>query len=167
MKEMTATFLREAFAGESQAHLRYLVFADVAEREGLPNTARLFRAASLSEQIHATNHLRALGGIGATAQNLKTAFGGETFEITEMYPAYAEVAKLQEEKGALTSMTRAWEAEKVHAKLYSQAEKSVETKKDMELKQVFVCQVCGYTMEGDMPDRCPICGAVHTRFEKF
>src|SRR5574340_1101861 len=88
MKEMTATFLREAFAGESQAHLRYLVYADVAEREGLPNTARLFRAASLSEQIHATNHLRALGGVGSTAQNLKTAFGGESFEIAEMYPAY-------------------------------------------------------------------------------
>ncbi len=167
MKEMTAAFLREAFAGESQAHLRYLVYADVAEHEGLPNTARLFRAASLSEQIHAANHLRVLGGVGTTAQNLKAAFSGESFEVAEMYPAYAEVAKLQEEKGALTSMTRALEAEKVHAKLYAQAEQSVETKKDMELKQVYVCQVCGYTMEGDMPERCPVCGAVHTRFEKF
>ncbi len=167
MKEMTTTFLREALAGESQAHLRYLVYAGVAEREGLPNTARLFRAASLSEQIHATNHLRALGGVGTTAENLKAAFGGESFEIAEMYPAYAEVAKLQEEKAALTSMTRALEAEKVHARLYSQAEKSVETKKDMELKEVYVCDVCGYTMDGDMPDRCPICGTVHTRFQKF
>ncbi len=167
MKEMTATFLREAFAGESQAHLRYLVYAEVAEREGLPNAARLFRAASLSEQIHAANHLRALGGVGTTAQNLKVAFGGENFEVAEMYPAYTEVAKFQDEKAALTSMTRALEAEKVHAGLYSQAEKSVEAKKDMELKQVYVCQACGYTMEGDMPDRCPICGAVHTRFAKF
>ncbi len=167
MKDMTATFLREAFAGESQAHLRYLVYADVAEREGLPNTARLFRAASLSEQIHATNHLRVLGGVGTTAQNLKAAFGGENFEVAEMYPAYSEVARLQEEKGALTTMTRALEAEKVHAKLYSQAERSVETNKDVELKDVYVCEACGYTMEGDMPDRCPICGAVHTRFKKF
>jgi rubrerythrin len=167
MKEMTATFLREAFAGESQAHLRYLVYADVAEREGLPNTARLFRAASLSEQIHATNHLRALGGVGTTAQNLKAAFGGENFEVVEMYPAYLEVAKLQEEKGALASMTRALEAEKVHSRLYSQAEKNVEMKKDVELGPAYVCEVCGYTMEGDMPDRCPICGAVHTRFKRF
>ncbi len=167
MKEMTATFLREAFAGESQAHLRYLVYADVAEREGLANIARLFRAASLSEQIHATNHLRALGAVGTTAQNLKAAFGGENFEVVEMYPAYLEVAKLQDEKAALTSMTRALEAEKVHSKLYSQAEKNVEMKKDVELGPVYVCQACGYTMEGDPPERCPICGAVHTRFSKF
>ncbi len=167
MKDMTRTFLQEAFAGESQAHLRYLIYADVAEREGWPNVARLFRAASLSEQIHATNHLRSLGGIGTTADNLKAGFGGENFEITEMYPAYMEVAKLQEEKGALTSMTRAFEAEKVHAKLYTQAQQSVETKKDVDVKEVYVCQVCGYTMESGMPDRCPICGAVHTRFTKF
>ncbi len=167
MKEMTTTFLREAFAGESQAHLRYLVFADVAEREGLPNIARLFRAASLSEQIHATNHLRVLGGVGTTAQNLKAAFGGENFEVAEMYPAYMEVAKLQEEKGAVTSMARAFEAEKVHAALYTRAEQKAEAKQDMALKEVYVCEACGYTMEGDMPDRCPICGAVHTRFKKF
>ena len=64
MKEMTKTFLQEAFAGESQAHMRYLAFADAAEREGLPNVARFFKAASYSEQKHATAHLRALGGIG-------------------------------------------------------------------------------------------------------
>ncbi len=167
MKEMTQTNLQAAFAGESQAHLRYLVFADVAEREGLPNVARLFRAASFSEQVHAANHLRNLGGVGATAQNLKVAFGGENFEVTEMYPAYSAVATLQEEKGALRSMQNALEAEKVHAKLYSTAQQAVEIKKDVELKDVSICEVCGYTMEGDAPERCPVCGAVHTRFRKF
>lgn len=167
MKDMTRTNLQEAFAGESQAHLRYLVYADVAEREGLPNIARLFRAASLSEQIHATNHLRAQGGVGPTESNLKAAFGGESFEIAEMYPAYISVATMQEEKAALKSMQNAMEAEKVHAKLYSQAQQGVETKKDMELKEVYVCEACGYTMEGEAPERCPICGAIHTRFRKF
>ncbi len=167
MKAMTQTNLQEAFAGESQAHMRYMIFADVAEREGLPNIARLFRAASFSEQMHATAHLRALSGVGTTAQNLKGAFGGENFEVTEMYAAYIEVAKLQEERAALTSMTRAIEAEKVHAKLYSQAEQALETKTDLPAKDIFVCEVCGFTMEGEAPERCPICGAVHSRLRKF
>ncbi len=166
-ESMTRTYLQEAFAGESQAHLRYLVYADAAEREGLPNVARFFRAASFSEQMHATAHLRALGGIGTTADNLKTAFGGESFEVAEMYPAYLKVAELQEEKAAQTSMARALEAEKVHARIYAQAQQSVETKTDLALKDVFVCEVCGFTMEGDAPERCPICGAIHTRFKKF
>jgi len=167
MKEMTKTNLQAAFAGESQAHLRYLVYGDMAEREGLPNVARLFRAASFSEQIHATNHLRALGGANASVKNLEVALGGENFEIAEMYPAYVEVAKLQDEKAALTSMQRALEAEKVHSQLYAQAKGAAEAKKDVELKDMYVCEVCGYTMEGEAPDRCPICGAPRARFRKF
>ncbi len=167
MKDMTRTNLQEAFAGESQAHLRYLVYAETAEREGLPNIARLFRAAALSEQIHATNHLRLLGGVGTTAQNLKTGFGGESFEVAEMYPAYIAVANLQEEKGAVRSMSNALEAEKIHVKLYSAAEQALETKQDVPAKDIFICESCGYTMEGEAPERCPICGAVHTRFRKF
>ncbi len=167
MKDMTRTNLQEAFAGESQAHVRYLAFADAAEREGLPNAARLFRAASLSEQIHATNHLRALGGIGTTEQNLKAAFGGESFEIAEMYPAYLAVSNLQEEKAATRSMSNALEAEKVHAKLYSAAQQAVETKKDTTLGKIFVCPVCGITMEEAAPERCPLCGTTRERFKEF
>jgi rubrerythrin len=167
MKEMTQTNLQAALAGESQAHLRYTVYAGVAEHENLPNVARLFRAAAFSEQLHATAHLRALGGIGTSAQNLKGAFGGESFEIAEMYPAYQAVAQLQDEKAALTSMQRALEAEKVHAKLYSSAQQAVEAKKDLGLEDIFVCEVCGFTMEGVAPDRCPVCGAGNNRFKKF
>jgi rubrerythrin len=167
LKEMTKTNLQDAFAGESQAHLRYSVYADVAEREGLPNVARLFHAAAFSEQKHATSHLRALGGVGTTAQNLSNAFTGESFEIAEMYPAYIAEALLQEEKAALISMQRALDAEKVHAQLYSAATQAVETKKDLDLKDVFVCEVCGFTMEGDAPDRCPVCGTPKNRFRKF
>lgn len=167
MKEMTKANVQAAFAGESQAHMRYKIFAERAEREGLTNVARLFRAASESEQIHATNHLKALGGIGKTAQNLETAVGGENFEITEMYPAYAEVAKMQEEKAALHSMEDALASEKVHSALYTASQKAVAEGKDMELKDVHVCRVCGFTIEGELPDKCPVCSAARSRFQKF
>ncbi len=167
MKEMTKANLQAAFAGESQAHMRYLIFADLAEREGFANIARLFRAASFAEEKHATSHLRALGGTGGIVQNLTTALGGETFEVDEMYPAYMAVAKLQEEKQALTSMERAFEAEKIHAKLYAQAKASAEAKKDIDLTAIFVCEVCGFTTEGAAPEKCPICGAPQARFRKF
>lgn len=167
MKDMTRTNLQAAFAGESQAHLRYLVYADMAEHESMTNVSRLFRAASFSEQIHATNHLRNLGGVGRTCDNLQSARGGEDFEVAEMYPAYVEVATLQSEKGAARSMQNAFEAEKVHAQLYSRAGEAAAAQKDVELGEVYVCESCGFTMEGDPPERCPICGAVHTRFRKF
>ena len=165
MKTMTTKNLQDAFAGESQAHVRYMVFADQAEREGLPNIARLFRAASYSEQMHATAHLRALGGVNATPKNLDGALGGENFEVDEMYPAFIATAKEQDEKAAISTMDRALQAEKVHSKLYGRAKETAEAKQDLDLATVFVCETCGYTIEGAMPDKCPICGGTH--FRKF
>ncbi len=165
MKTMTTKNLQDAFAGESQAHMKYMVFADQAEREGLPNVARLFRAASYSEQMHATAHLRALGGVNATPKNLEAAQGGEDFEVAEMYPAFMAAAKEQEEKTAFASMDRALQAEKVHSKLYGRARETVEAKKDLDLATIFVCETCGFTIEGASPDKCPVCGG--TRFRKF
>jgi rubrerythrin len=167
MRDMTRTDLSAAFAGESQAHMKYKAFADVAEKEKLPNVARLFRAASYAEQMHATNHLRALGGIGKTSENLAAAFAGETFEINEMYPAYMAVAELQGEKKALGSMADAFEAEKIHAALYAAAQAAVATGKDITDAPVFVCETCGYTVEGEAPEKCPVCGAVRTKFKQF
>ncbi len=167
MREMTKANLSAAFAGESQAHMKYLAFADIAERDGFPNVARLFRAASFAEQMHATAHLRALSGIGETVANLEAAIGGETFEVNEMYPAYSAVAKTQDEKGAIQSMERAFEAEKVHAQLYTRAKESAVAKKDFDLSAIFVCEVCGWTVEGAAPEKCPLCGAPGKRFRKF
>ncbi len=167
MKKMTEENLGAAFAGESQAHIKYLNFAERAERDGFPNIARLFRAASFSEQVHAGSHLRALGGIQATAANLAGAIGGETFEVDEMYDAYMLVAEAQEEKQALRSMTRANEAEKVHARLYSEARECAEAGSDAPAVDIWVCPACGYTMEGEPPDVCPVCGARHEKFQKF
>ncbi|MEK7848361.1 MAG: rubrerythrin family protein, partial [Chloroflexota bacterium] len=111
MRPMTDANLHAAFAGESQAHMRYLVFADRAEREGKPSVARLFRAISFAEQVHATKHLRTLGEVKDTAQNLQAAINGETYEFTEMYPAYKAVAELEAEKQAAQSADWALQAE--------------------------------------------------------
>lgn len=168
MRDMTHGDLSDALAGESQAHVKYAAFADVAEREKLPNVARLFRAASYAEQVHATNHLRALGGIGKTLENLGVAYDGETFEIDEMYPAYIAVAQLQEEKRAQGSMEDALVAEHVHQALYAAAREAVAAGNDIAATPVWVCRTCGYTLEGDeAPEKCPVCGAVRTRFQQF
>lgn len=167
MRKMTEDNLKAAFAGESQAHVKYLAFAERAEREGLPGVARLFRAASFAEQMHAIAHLRVLSGVGATADNLTAAIAGETMEFEEMYPAFDAVATLQDEKPASRSINRASDAEKVHAQLYSRAKKAVALGRDTEMGPVVVCGACGYTAEGEAPDKCPFCGATRERFVKF
>lgn len=167
MRRMTQTNLEAAFAGESQAHMKYLIFADKAEQEGLANIARLFRAISFAEQVHATNHLKALGNVGGTADNLQAAIGGETYEVEEMYPAFIAVSELQEEKGAIRSEKWAQEAEKVHAGMYEQARQAVTAGRDAQIGDIYICSVCGWTGEGEPPDRCPICGAVREKFVRF
>jgi len=167
MRKMTEQNLNSAFAGESMAHMRYLIFADVAEQEGFPNVAKLFRAISYAEQVHATNHYRELGMITESAKNLQVAIDGETYEVEDMYPAYNAVAKLQREKGAERSTHYALEAEKIHASMYQQAKQAVESGKDIEIGNIYICSVCGYTVEGEAPERCPICGVPRERFKKF
>jgi len=167
MRKMTEDNLRTAFAGESQAHMRYLIFSRKAEEEGYPSVARLFKAIAFAEQVHATNHLKTLGDLGSSGENLDAAIGGETFEVEEMYPAYDAVSKLQGEKRAQKSIYYALEAEKIHASMYQQAKQAVDSGKDPEIGQVYVCSVCGYTGEGDPPERCPICGAAKEKFKTF
>lgn len=167
MRKMTEENLKAAFAGESQAHMKYLIFAAKAEEEGRPNVARLFKAIAYAEQVHATNHFKALGDLGQTVQNLGAAIAGETYEVEEMYPAFQEVAKLQEEKGAQKSTRWAFEAEKVHAGMYQKAKQAVEEGRDVNLGDVWICEVCGYTVEGTVPDKCPLCGVRKDRFKKF
>jgi rubrerythrin len=167
MKEMTKDNLKAALAGESQAHIKYLAFAARAEKEQKPNIARLFQAVSHAEQVHATNHLRELGGIGDTVANLGAAVGGENFEVDEMYAAYLAVAELQGEKGAKRSMTYAMEAEKIHANMYADAKRAAEAGGDFEIGEIWVCPVCGFTHIGEPPDRCPVCNTKKELFKAF
>jgi rubrerythrin len=167
MREMTQANLETAFAGESQATMKYAIFADKAEEEGYPEVARLFRAISFAERVHATNHLRELGGIGDTAANLEVAIGGENYENTEMYPAFNAVAKLQKERGAMLSIHYALEAEKIHEAMYGEAKNMVTAGSDIQSAPVFVCPVCGHTVIGEAPDKCPVCSALKERYRQF
>jgi rubrerythrin len=180
VREMTENNLQSAFSGESQAHLRYTIYAEKAEEEGYPNVKRLFRAIAFAERVHAANHYRYIiskgncvtiskGVFGAknTSESLQAGIDGETYEINEMYPAYQAVAKAQHEKGAEISFTWALEAEKMHAEFYKKAKQAVDAGKDIDLGTVQICEVCGYTLEGDTPERCPICRAKKERFREF
>lgn len=167
MRKMTEKNLSEAFAGESQAHMKYAIFAERAEEEGFKNVARLFRAISYAELVHATNHLRALGLIKNSAENLQTAIDGETYEVEEMYPAFKDVAELQNERGAQQSMNFAFQAEKVHTGMYQIAKQAVSRGADIKIGTIYICKKCGYTVEGEAPARCPVCGAPSTEFKGF
>ncbi|MBN1178566.1 MAG: rubrerythrin family protein [Anaerolineae bacterium] len=167
MHQMTRANLEAAFAGESQAHMRYLIFANQAEKEGYPEVARLFRAVAYAEQVHATNHFKALGGLGKTTENLKEGIGGETYEVDEMYPAFQAVAELQGEKTAARFMQWAYEAEKIHADTYTRVRGALEADEDPHIDPVYVCSVCGWTGEGEPPDECPLCKAKKEKFVTF
>lgn len=167
MNKKTEENLKSAFAGESQAHMKYMAFADAAEKEKLANVARLFRANSFAEQVHATNHLRTLAGIKKTAENLKAAVDGENYEVSEMYPAFIEVGEKEGERTAVTMFNQAMAAEKVHAGLYKRAKEAVDKAKDLGYFPIQVCGVCGFTVEGEAPDKCPVCGAPKEKFVKF
>lgn len=181
MHDMTVGNLRSAFGGESMAHMRYMVWADKAKRDGFPNVARLFMAISRAEQAHATGHFKAMAkeagaflvpsgggfGLGSTSANLAGALGGELFEVNEMYPAYLAEAKRQKESAAVRSMTFALKAEKIHARMYAKAKQAVDRKKDVKLGPVHICTVCGHTIEGRLPGKCPVCGAAKGRYESF
>ncbi|MBW1732253.1 MAG: rubrerythrin family protein [Deltaproteobacteria bacterium] len=160
----TEQYLKEAFAGESQANRKYLAFAKQAEKEGYPQVAKLFRAAAEAETVHAHAHLRALGGIRTTRENLEEAISGETYEFKEMYPAMIEAAKEQGEKMAERSFTYANEVEKVHAELYQKALDNLDS--PQEINCYFVCSICGYTCENEPPETCPVCGAKAKAFIK-
>lgn len=167
MHPMTKDNLKSAFSGESQAHMKYLIFADKAEEEGFKNIARLFRAIAYAERVHATNHLNALNGSNLTIDNLDIAIEGENYEVQEMYPAYKAVAELQDEKKVVKSMHYALEAEKIHSALYSEAKDSVKGGSDLDLGEIHICPVCGHTVVGKAPDRCPICGIQGDKFKRF
>ncbi len=167
MKEKSEKNLNDAFGGESQAHMKYMAFGDKAERENLPNVARIFRANSYAEQIHATNHLRTLSGIQSTSENLQAAIEGETYEVEEMYPAFIKDAQEEQEPAAERMSIWAKAAEEVHAGLYKKAKGAVDGGLDVDLESIHVCQVCGFTMEGEAPDICPVCGTPKDRFTQF
>jgi rubrerythrin len=157
-------YLKEAFAGESQANRKYLAYAQKADQEGYPQVARLFRAAAEAETVHAHNHLKAMDGIHTTEKNLKDAIAGETHEFKKMYPEMIEGAQSEGNRQAERTFTYANEVEKIHARLYENLLDGLGS--PVEPYPYYICPVCGYTAENEPPDVCPVCGAKGKAFKK-
>jgi rubrerythrin len=158
--------LKNAFAGESQANRRYMAFARKADEEGFTQVAKLFRAAAEAETVHALNHLQITGQVDTTKENVRAAIAGETFEYKKMYPEYLQTAKAEGNKQAIWSFDVANKVEQVHAKLFAKVEKQLETNEELAPVDYYVCSVCGNTVEGTAPEKCPICGAPKEKFFK-
>jgi rubrerythrin len=181
LAEKTEQNLKNAFSGESQANIRYTLFSTTAAEEKLDNVSRLFKAIAYAEQVHARNHFENLKnlkegamtygmagfGPGDTSKNLDIAIEGETFEITQMYPAYLEKATQESSGDAERSFHFALEAEKRHVNMFKEAKGAVDSGKDINIEKIHICSVCGYTGEGEAPDICPICGAPKQKFVLF
>ena len=159
--------LEEAFAGESQANRKYLFFSEKADEAGNKQVARLFRAAAEAETVHARNHLKVLGEIKSDEENLQAAVGGENYEFTEMYPDFIKQADNEGNKQASRSFDLANKVEQIHHKLFEAALSGLESGESLTDAPYYVCQVCGNTVEGEAPERCPICGAPQSRFKKM
>lgn len=178
---MTADFLRSAYGGESMAHMRYLIWGEAAQKDGFPNIARLFKAIAYAEWVHARNHFQelkeqvgdftvpagAVFGLTGIVDNLQGAIEGELHEVKQMYPVFMETARFQEEKGAQRSFHYALEAEKIHARMFQDAQDTVKQGKDVELGPVHICSVCGHTTAAHLPDKCPVCGAPKEKYKTF
>ena len=156
--------LMSAFAGESQAFQKYSAFAVQADKEGYKQVAKLFRAAAAAEKIHAGNHLKAAEKIQTTKQNLSEAINGETYEFETMYPPMIETAKKEGNKAAERSFAMANAVERTHARLYKDALANLGQNAEQD---VYVCPVCGETVVGNVPEKCPVCGAAGKVFMKI
>lgn len=153
----------EAFAGESQANRKYLAYSQKAQAEGKLNAAKLFKAASDAETLHALKHFSVAGKIQSTEENLKDAVAGETHEYKSMYPEFLKVAEEEGNKAAIATFTLAMKAEEVHAKLYKEALENVNNTEEV---FYYLCPVCG-NIEKFVPERCAICGVPGSKFIKY
>jgi rubrerythrin len=156
-----------AFAGESQANRKYQAFSEKAAQEGFRNVAKLFKAASEAEAIHAKKILMVLGAVGKTGDNLRASFAGETHEYTDMYPDFVKTAEAEKKSDAVLIFTYAMKAEQVHAGLYAKALEAMKAGKDMASEKMFLCPVCGNIELGKPPEKCPICSAFGRLFKEI
>jgi rubrerythrin len=163
MSEKTEKNLAYAFAAESKAAVRNAAFAKRAEKDGYSQIARLFRAVSDAESVHAHRYLLLMRGkVGTTEENLDTAFHNEIRANVEEYPKLIKDATDENSEGALRAFSNARDVESRHAELYKKAMNDMLA--DRETKY-YVCQVCGYISEDEPPENCPVCGAVKAKFK--
>jgi rubrerythrin len=173
--------LLKAFAGESQARMRYDYFASQAKKEGLEQIAALFEETALNEKEHAKRFFKFLEGgmveitatypagiIGNTLENLKASADGENEEWTELYPEFARIAEEEGFKEVAQTFKLIAKVEKAHEeryrKLYENLENGKVFKRDE--KVVWKCRKCGFLHEGTVaPKLCPACKHDQSYFE--
>lgn len=163
-KEQTINNLKDALSGECQANRKYLAFSEIADKEGFPGVARLWRAAAAAEAIHANNHMKALGMLKSTKENLQGAVTGEQYEFETMYPQFIKVAKESGNLEAAKSMEYAFKVEQLHHKMFKEDLKDLEERKQPELVVYWICRTCGNTVPKSPPEICPICGSPKSQF---
>jgi rubrerythrin len=165
MTDKTEKNLAYAFAAESKASARNATFARKADMEGYCQIARLFRAVSDAESIHAHRYLLLMRGkIGSTEENLETAFQNEIKANVEEYPKLIKDASAENNQSVLKAFSQARDVESLHAELYKKALNDMVSERETEY---YVCQVCGYINEDEAPEKCPICGAVKDKFKSI
>jgi len=155
--------LMAGFRGEAEANRKYTAYAKKAQKDGKLNAAKLFRAAADAETLHALKHFEVAGMVGSTADNLKDAVAGETYEYRDMYPDFVKEAEAVGNKAALQSFTYAMKAEEVHARLYQEALESLD---DTEEVFYYLCPVCG-NIEKFRPEKCAICNVKGELFTQY
>ncbi|MHB8894416.1 MAG: rubrerythrin family protein [Candidatus Geothermincolia bacterium] len=148
--------LFKAYEGESKASVRLKVYADKADEEDYASVAKLFRAVGESEAIHARNALRLLHEIKDTETNLADSLAREQKIAQVSYGSFIAQAEAEDNKPALTMFTWARDVEDQHIKLY---EKALEHLLAEEEPTYYVCDVCGYVVDGEVPEKCPVCGS--------
>lgn len=171
--------LQTAFDGESNANAKYLAFAKKADDEGYTKVASLFRAAARAEEIHMGNHaqvIKKMGGtpkadvkpaeIKTTAENLKGAIEGETYERDKMYTDFIAEARSNGNTDALKTFNFAKVAEGEHAKLYAEALANLADWKGGKTT-FFVCSTCGYTTTDVNLQKCPVDFTPKEKFESI
>ncbi len=163
MGEKTQANLYESFVGEAKAYHRLLAFARQADKEDYPQVAKLFRAIAAAEGVHAERHLRLLGEavVKSTEENLQFSFESETTVNEVYYPQFIGEAEAEGERAAALTFGQARDVEEGHAALYKRALSAL--LRD-ETHDYYVCQVCGYVAEREVPDQCPVCNAKREQF---
>jgi rubrerythrin len=175
---LTVDNLKEAIIGETTASAKYLAYSKKAKEEGYDKVALLFEAASKSENVHANNHRAVLEQLGvnmddfkpeytvkSTKENLQDAINGESYEVATMYPEFIKTAQEGKVNLAMISFNYAYQTEKKHKDLYTDALNKLNDNKEASLpNNYFVCPTCGNTYADNAPNRCGISMTPKDRF---
>ena len=161
----TEDCITSAFSGESRVNRKYKSYAKAAADEGYDHVAKLFRATSAAEEIHAQRLLSVGGYIGNTVANLGAGLEAELRASKESYPKFVTIAEKEDRQDAVITFTHAMKAEAAHAELYKKAIEAVKAGKDFEVKTIYLCPVCGNVEINKIPERCPICGIPGSSFK--